>query len=80
MPSGIVVAMNESQSSEPVRNEAPAAFGNGPMVPPPSRKQQSWGALISIVIIVLMVVVGAYYSWGQRLAEDDAYPALPASE
>lgn len=38
--------------------------------PMPSPKQQSWGALISIVIIVLMVIIGAFYSWGKRIAQE----------
>jgi hypothetical protein len=40
----------------------------------PSRKQQSWGLLISIIVIVLMVVIGAFYAWGQRIAQNNAYP------
>ncbi len=36
---------------------------------PTIRRNASWGAIISIVIILLMVVVGAFYAWGQRLAE-----------
>lgn len=36
----------------------------------PSPKQQSWGALISIIIIVCMVVIGAFYAWGERIADD----------
>jgi uncharacterized membrane protein (DUF485 family) len=50
---------------------------NEPLLPPgeslppmPSAKQQSWGVVISIVIIVMMIVVGAFYSWGQRVAEN----------
>lgn len=35
----------------------------------PSQKQQSWGVLISIVVIVLMIIIGAFYSWGKRIAE-----------
>lgn len=37
----------------------------------PSAKQQSWGVVISIVIIVCMIVVGAFYSWGKRIAEEN---------
>jgi len=40
----------------------------------PSPKQQQWGVVISIVVIVLMIVVGAFYSWGQRIAQNQ-YPA-----
>jgi len=36
----------------------------------PSAKQQQWGVVISIVIIVLMIIIGAFYSWGQRIAEN----------
>ncbi len=43
----------------------------------PSHKAQSWGAIISIVIIVLMIVIGAFYSWGNRVAQEHA-PAVPA--
>lgn len=44
---------------------------NEPLLPSntPSQKQQSWGVLISIVVIVLMIVIGAFYSWGKRIAE-----------
>jgi len=38
----------------------------------PSSKAQSWGVVISIVIIVLMIVIGAFYSWGKRIAEQNA--------
>lgn len=41
----------------------------------PSPKQQSWGAVISIIIIVLMIVVGAFYSWGKRVAENQTLMA-----
>ncbi len=41
--------------------------------PPPSAAQQSWGATISIVVIVLMIVIGAFYSWGKRIAQNPTY-------
>jgi len=43
----------------------------------PSQKQQQWGVLISIVVIVLMIIVGAFYAWGQRIAQNQ-YPAAVA--
>jgi hypothetical protein len=39
----------------------------------PSKQAQSWGTVISIVVIVLMIVIGAFYSWGQRIAEQEAF-------
>ena len=51
-------------------------------IPPPgtpSPKAQSWGVVISIVIIVLMIVTGAFYSWGQRIAEDNPYQNVGAT-
>jgi len=36
----------------------------------PSPKAQSWGTLISIIVIVLMITIGAFYSWGKRIAEE----------
>ncbi|KKW42346.1 hypothetical protein A3I46_02075 [Candidatus Kaiserbacteria bacterium RIFCSPLOWO2_02_FULL_54_13] len=41
----------------------------------PSQKAQSWGAVISIIIIVLMIIVGAFYSWGKRIAEEQTLTA-----
>ena len=41
----------------------------------PSPKAQSWGTLISIVIIVLMVVIGAFYAWGNRIAQNTVFEA-----
>ena len=37
----------------------------------PSPTQQSWGTLISIVVIVLMIIIGAFYAWGERIAEEN---------
>ncbi|MDP2651524.1 MAG: hypothetical protein Q8O94_00095 [bacterium] len=36
----------------------------------PSPKAQSWGAVISIIIIVLMIIIGAFYSWGKRISQE----------
>ncbi|MEK7515368.1 MAG: hypothetical protein AAB555_00330 [Patescibacteria group bacterium] len=47
----------------------------------PSPKAQQWGVVISIVIIVLMIIIGAFYSWGKRIAEENALiESLPVSE
>lgn len=40
----------------------------------PSPERQQWGVVISIVVIVLMIIVGAFYAWGQRIAQNQ-YPA-----
>jgi uncharacterized protein YxeA len=42
------------------------------MIKPRTPEQQSWGTIISIIIIVAMIVVGALYSWGKRIAEQNA--------
>ena len=46
----------------------------------PSPKAQQWGVVISIVIIVLMIVIGAFYSWGKRIAEQNALIAPVSTE
>ncbi len=46
----------------------------------PSQKAQSWGVAISIVVIVGMIVVGAFYSWGKRIAQESALITPPTSE
>ena len=50
------------------------------LLPPgiPSKKQQSWGVLISIVVILAMVTIGAFYAWGNRIAEQNALGASAA--
>ncbi|MEK7086284.1 MAG: hypothetical protein AAB709_02665 [Patescibacteria group bacterium] len=49
-----------------------------PGVPTPA--QQSWGTLIAIIVIVLMIVIGAFYSWGKRIAEEQELMTLPVTE
>lgn len=44
----------------------------------PSPAAQSWGAFISMIIIVLMIVIGAFYAWGQRIAQENAL-IMPSS-
>ena len=46
----------------------------------PSQKQQQWGVVISIIIIVLMIVIGAFYAWGQRIAQQNALNVTTASD
>ena len=46
----------------------------------PSAKQQSWGVVISIIVIVGMIVVGAFYAWGERIAQENALITPPAVE
>jgi len=60
-------------------DEVNAVFGTQ-LPSPPSQKQQSWGAVISIVVIVLMVIIGAFYSWGKRLAEQQPLGTTPADQ
>lgn len=46
----------------------------------PSAKAQSWGVVISIVIIVLMILIGAFYSWGKRITEQNSLITQTASD
>ncbi len=42
-----------------------------PLPPTEMPKQDaSYGALISIVIILAIVIVGAFYSWGKRIEQN----------
>lgn len=54
--------------------EAPASSMESSSLGLPSPKQQSWGAVISIIIIMLMVVIGAFYAWGERIAQNQIPP------
>ncbi|MDO8567021.1 MAG: hypothetical protein Q7R58_02620 [bacterium] len=55
---------------------------NEKLLPPgvPSPKAQQWGVVISIVVIVGMIIIGAFYAWGERIAQERALLNLPASE
>lgn len=39
---------------------------------PSTNKKGSWGGLIGILLIVLAIILGAFYSWGERMALDEA--------
>jgi hypothetical protein len=66
-----------------LRSEEPLSAPKEPDVEPvveskghpriPSAKAQSWGAVISIVVIVCMIVIGAFYAWGERIAQNQQF-------
>ncbi|MFA5997806.1 MAG: hypothetical protein WC814_00165 [Candidatus Paceibacterota bacterium] len=61
-----------SHTPAPVRPPVVQAPPAPPAVPGvPSPKAQQWGVVISIVIIVLMIVIGAFYAWGERIAQEN---------
>lgn len=63
----------ENEPAPNLPSAAPVSPVLAPAVPAmPSQKQQSWGVVISIVVIVLMIVTGAFYAWGERIAEERA--------
>lgn len=51
---------------------------SSPAIGMPSPKQQQWGVVVSIVIIVLMIIIGAFYAWGERIAEENNFIAPAA--
>lgn len=55
---------------------------NEKLLPPgiPTPAQQSWGTLVAIIVIVMMIVVGAFYAWGERIAQDQDVMTLPIAE
>ncbi len=55
-------------------NEPPTTPPNRTILPEiPSRKAQSWGVIISIIIIVLMIITGAFYSWSNRITQENTF-------
>jgi hypothetical protein len=46
----------------------------------PSPQAQSWGVVISIIVIVGMITVGAFYAWGERIAQEQLLEIPPTSE
>jgi hypothetical protein len=56
--------------------QTPEKINSSEETPVPTvHRNASWGAIISITIILAMVIVGAFYSWGQRIAEQRAVQA-----
>lgn len=65
----------KSYAPESKAAEEPSAPAAPFPAPVPSAKAQSWGTVIAIVVIVLMIVIGAFYAWGKRIAENEAFMA-----
>ena len=45
-----------------------------------SKEKSSAGTLITLLIIVVIIVIGAFYTWGQRVAEDRELPPTELPE
>ncbi|KND51493.1 MAG: hypothetical protein AB202_02885 [Parcubacteria bacterium C7867-007] len=66
--------MENTPNPTPVTNEMPVA-PVVPVAPMPApapemkKKNQSWGTLIVIFLILAVVVIGAFYAWGERVAQ-----------
>jgi hypothetical protein len=43
-------------------------------------RNASWGTIIVIVVMLGMIVTGAFYAWGKRVAQEEAYEALLESQ
>ena len=72
----VVITETTPETPKETLPEAPKAALPGV----PSQKQQQWGVVISIVIIMLMIIVGAFYAWGQRIAQNQALTAPAAAQ
>ena len=44
------------------------------------KEKSSTGTLITLLIIVAIIVIGAFYTWGQRVAEDRELPPTELPE
>jgi hypothetical protein len=51
-----------------------------PIIKMPTPRQQSWGTVISIIVIVLMILIGAFYSWGKRISEENIQSASTTAQ
>ncbi len=36
----------------------------------PAARKSSFGTIVALVVIVVGIVIGAFYTWGQRVAEE----------
>ncbi len=49
-------------------------------VPVTPKEKSSAGTLITLLIIVAIIVIGAFYTWGERVAEDREVPPTELPE
>ncbi|KND50057.1 MAG: hypothetical protein AB203_03650 [Parcubacteria bacterium C7867-008] len=69
--------MEDTTNPTPVTIEAPVmpAASTAAAAPEMKKTNKSWGALIVIFLILAVVVIGAFYAWGERVAQQaDALP------
>lgn len=55
-------------------------LANTVAAPAPLKEKSSVGTLITLLIIVAIIVIGAFYTWGQRVAEDRELPPTELPE
>ncbi len=55
-------------------------LSNPVATPATSKEKSSMGTLITLLIIVVIIVIGAFYTWGQRVAEDRELPPTELPE
>lgn len=48
--------------------------------PAPLKEKSSTGTLITLLIIVAIIVIGAFYTWGERVAQDRELPPTELPE
>jgi hypothetical protein len=63
------INLEAATAPEPAMPEDPKEAKKVEEVHAHAAKHASWGAVISILIILIMIVVGAFYSWGHRVAQ-----------
>lgn len=52
----------------------PTNLSSAPAVSP--KEKSSVGALVTLIIVVAVIVIGAFYVWGERVAEDRGTPPV----
>ncbi len=65
-------ALSKTKSFVP---EVEEGHEKDPSAPSSIHRNASWGAIISITIILTMIILGAFYSWGARIRQDQALEA-----
>ncbi|MBP9816896.1 MAG: hypothetical protein KBD05_02610 [Candidatus Pacebacteria bacterium] len=55
----------------------PSNLTPAPVTP---KAKSSVGTLITLLIIVAIIVIGAFYTWGERVAEDRQVPPTELPE
>lgn len=65
-------AYTSGMDQTPANDHAESHAAHVASTPKNPARKGSWGGIIGIFLIMLVIVMGAFYSWGERMAMEEA--------